>query len=184
MPAFLALIADEAPRGFMEELYFTYRSAMYEAAYAVMRHHQDTEDIIQDTILKLIEKFELLQRFECFTLRSYVVISVRRTAIDLLRRRGRRSELLFDDEIFLDHMGGEGETPEDCLLRETETQHLHAALERLAQRQRDLLNMKYFLELSDAEIAETYGIAKGSVRSLLSRARKALAEKMKEFDDA
>ena len=55
-----------------------------------------------------------------------------------------------------------------------------AGLKRLPQRQRDLLNMKYILNLSDGEIAETYGIQPGSVPSTLSRARLALKEKIKE----
>ncbi|MEZ7873057.1 MAG: sigma-70 family RNA polymerase sigma factor, partial [Eubacteriales bacterium] len=112
-----------------------------------------------------------------------IVISTRRTAIDLLRKRGRRSELLFGDEDFMDTMASYDPDPDDGLLREADEALLNAGLKRLPQRQRDLLNMKYMLNMDDPEIAETYGVKPDSIPSLLSRARRALKEALKELDN-
>ena len=142
MLSLLATIPDEHQRSFMEELYFQYRSAMYGAAYSVMKHHHDTEDIIHDTLLKLMAKIPLLMSFDCFTLHSYIVISIRRTAIDVLRRRGRRGELFYEEESFLDTLASDDCQVDEALIREAESQQLHAALDMLKQRQRDLLNMR------------------------------------------
>ena len=45
---------------------------------------------------------------------------------------------------------------------------------QLPDKYRDLLNYKYLLELTDAEIAELIGIKKDSVRQYLTRARRAV----------
>ena len=174
------LIEDDAQRSFMEGLYLDFRSKMYHTAYEVMGHREDSQDIINDTLLKLMDKIPLLMGLDCLALRSYVVISTRRTAIDLLRKRKRRSELLFGDDEFMDTIASSGADADEGLLREADVSVLNAGLKRLPQRQRDLLNMKYILNLSDGEIAETYGIQPGSVPSTLSRARLALKEKIKE----
>lgn len=176
------LIEDEAQRSFMEQLYLDCKSAMYHTAYRVTGQHEDAEDIINDALLKLMNKIPLLMTLERLVLRSYVVISTRRAAIDLLRKRGRRSELLFGDEDFMDTMASFDPDPDEGLLREADEALLSAGLKRLPQRQRDLLNMKYILNMGDREIAGTFGVQPGSVPSMLSRARRALKEMMKELD--
>lgn len=178
-----ATIPDDQKRSFMEGLYLEYRSAMFSAAYDVMQKQQDTEDIIHDTLIKLMEKTPLLMSFDCFTLHSYIVISIRRTAIDVLRRRGRRGELFYEEDSFLDTLASDDCQVDDTLIREAESQQLHTALDMLKQRQRDLLNMRYFLNMSDEEIAETYGLKPASMRCLLSRARKELADIMRGLEN-
>jgi RNA polymerase sigma factor (sigma-70 family) len=49
-----------------------------------------------------------------------------------------------------------------------------AAVDRLPQRQREVLILRYFLDLSEAEIAETLKISRGSVKSHSSRGIAAL----------
>lgn len=176
------LIEDEPQRSFMQQLYFRYRARMYAVAFSVMGHHHDSEDIVNDTLLKLIEKIPLLMGLSCFALQSYIVISTKRTAINLLRRRKRRSELLFDDESLMDTIASSDPDPDEALLREADIQLLGQALARLSQRQRDLLDMKYLLGLSDNEIAETFGVKAASLPSLYSRARRALRDILKELD--
>jgi RNA polymerase sigma-70 factor (sigma-E family) len=48
------------------------------------------------------------------------------------------------------------------------------ALRRLPRRQREVLALRYYLDLSEAEIAETLGISRGAVKSHASRAAAAL----------
>src|SRR3954470_7597270 len=48
------------------------------------------------------------------------------------------------------------------------------ALRRLPRRQREVLALRYYLDLSEAEIAETLGISRGAVKSHASRGAAAL----------
>jgi RNA polymerase sigma-70 factor (ECF subfamily) len=56
------------------------------------------------------------------------------------------------------------------------------ALEALPRRQREVAVLRYLLEMSTAEVAATLGIAEGTVKSSLARARAHLAEALTEHD--
>jgi RNA polymerase sigma factor (sigma-70 family) len=53
-----------------------------------------------------------------------------------------------------------------------------AALQQLAQRQREVLVLRYWSNCTEAEIAEALGISRGAVKSTASRAFDALAKIM------
>lgn len=53
------------------------------------------------------------------------------------------------------------------------------ALDRLAPRQREVLVLRYWSGLSEAEIAATLGISRGAMKSTASRALDALESIMK-----
>ena len=52
------------------------------------------------------------------------------------------------------------------------------ALQGLPRRQREVLALRYYLELSEAEIADTLGISRGAVKSHASRGAAALRDKL------
>ena len=55
------------------------------------------------------------------------------------------------------------------MVRLTERAAVMAAIRRLPRRQRECLVLRYYSDLSEAEIASTLGISKGSVKSHSSR---------------
>lgn len=73
---------------------------------------------------------------------------------------------------------------DDALLVEAESQALRSAINRLKPRERDLLIMKYFSQMDDAEIARQLGINKNSVRYYLTVARRSLKEELKGEEDS
>ncbi|MDQ4051466.1 MAG: sigma-70 family RNA polymerase sigma factor, partial [Actinomycetota bacterium] len=50
------------------------------------------------------------------------------------------------------------------------------ALRTLPRRQREVLTLRYYLDLSEAEIADTLGISRGSVKAHASRGSAALRD--------
>jgi RNA polymerase sigma-70 factor (sigma-E family) len=68
--------------------------------------------------------------------------------------------------------GGSYEIGSDVLLRE----HLLPALKRLSARQRSVLVLRYFADLTEAETAEQLGCTVGTVKTLASRALRRLRE--------
>ena len=55
-----------------------------------------------------------------------------------------------------------------------------AALRRLPDRQREVLILRYFMDLPEPDIATAMGISHGTVKSTTSRAIAALARRLKE----
>ncbi|TMR94285.1 sigma-70 family RNA polymerase sigma factor [Nonomuraea basaltis] len=69
----------------------------------------------------------------------------------------------------------------DVLVAE-EHRELLAAVDRLPRRQREALVLRYWLDLSEREIADAMGVSPGSVKTHASRALAALGKTLKEED--
>ena len=74
----------------------------------------------------------------------------------------------------------EHETPEKQALTKEGSQELHDAIMKLPERQRQILEMTYWLEMKSADIAEQLGMAPSSVRVALKQARDKLRELLAE----
>ena len=68
------------------------------------------------------------------------------------------------------------------LIREAEHEALRLALSRMNERDKELLVMKYYDELSNDEIAERNGTSEACVRANLSKARRRLRKLLEEGD--
>jgi RNA polymerase sigma factor (sigma-70 family) len=64
--------------------------------------------------------------------------------------------------------------PEGKALLADEHREVLAALRQLSKRQREVLVLRYWMNLSEAEIADTLDISRGAVKSIASRALVAL----------
>ena len=164
----------------MEELYMKYRRLMYATALKLVSGRETAEDVVHDAVVKLIEKEETLRTLNRCALTSYVVYTVRNTAINHLRRQDTRSR----------HSVPAGALPEDfesadelALLAER-SERFAEIWGTLPDDTRTLLAGKYLLEKSDAELAETFGCSAASVRMKLTRARRRAMDALRkgEFD--
>ena len=66
---------------------------------------------------------------------------------------------------------------------ETPRTDVERALRTLTRRQREVTVLRYYLGMEVAEIAATLGVTDGTVKTLLFRARKTLAEQLGEAED-
>ena len=173
---------DETEQQFILLLYEQYKYIMRKIAKEFEAATLPADDLIQEALVKLIEKAPVLMKLEERALVSYIVHTVRNTAIDRLRR-GRT------DEKYLDPRGltEETEAPqqsqrpfEEDVLRTLQADAFRRVFTQLPERAQLLLRGKYQLELEDAELAQLLGCKPESVRMLLTRARRqalALLEK-------
>lgn len=69
---------------------------------------------------------------------------------------------------------------EHSVLVAEEHRELLAAVDRLPRRQREALVLRYWLDLSEREIAEAMGVSPGSVKTHASRALAALGKALQE----
>ena len=181
-PIFISSIADDDQRSFMEQLYLDYRASMYYAAMGVLRNPVDAEDAVQNVFLSLCGKIPQLMEMSCYVLRSYVVISTRNAAVDVIRKRERKPELLWGEEDYLDSLLDEQSEEETALFALIEQDVLNKAMMQLSLRDRTLLEMKYVLLKPDSQIGEELGIKANSVRPLLGRVKARLQKILKEDD--
>lgn len=154
----------------LDVLHHTSWRAMVRLAYLLVDDVALAEDVVQDAFLALHARSSSLREVEAARgyLRSAVVNGARSTL------RKRRTVRAYLRSVRLDH-----DEPADHDLLEAERDRaLHAALERLPRRQREVVVLRYWEHLSEAEIATTLGVAPGTVKSTASRALHALGAAM------
>lgn len=145
------------------------------------RSQQDAEDILQDALVKLIEKLESGQFSggqEAWM--PYLYTTLRRLSIDLGRRddRRKRREDVAHGGIDEDKEGGEhpwfaGEESDD----ETRTQ-LEAGLKELPEKFSEVIIMKIWGERTFAEIGEALDISPNTAASRYRYGLEALRKKL------
>ena len=177
-------IENESDREFMEDLYRRHYSLMYRKALSMMKNSSDAEDVVEAAILKLIDRIELLRACKPLSLRSYLLSCVKNAAIDRLRRDSSQFKRLYTFDDAPDKLNAVPDATEvdSGLLHAAQVDAVATALARLPDRERELLRMKYYEELSDREIAAILGLSPSSIRTYMMRARKKLGAILKEAE--
>ena len=100
--------------------------------------------------------------------RDHLVAYLRRAVVNRCHSAGRRAGTV---RRFLAAARPEDEPPADVAVLAAEADRaVLAALDRLAPRQREVVVLRYWADLSEREIAQTLGIAPGTVKSTASSA--------------
>jgi RNA polymerase sigma-70 factor (sigma-E family) len=134
------------------------------------------EDVVQDVFVRLQQRWDALadQWDPLPYLRTAVINGCRsafkRRASLLRRQAAAANESLVPPPL----------TAEESVLLSEDRRRLLAALATLPRRRREVLVLRYYVGLSEAEIASTLGISPGTVKSTAARGLDALARILKE----
>lgn len=127
------------------------------------------EDVVQDAFVSVYRRWPTLTDLP--GARSYLRTAVLNAARSTLRRGALRSRL----ENRLAAAPADVSHPQDSY---GDHAALSAALARLPRRQREVVVLRYWLGLSEAEIADTLGVSNGTVKSTAARALVKLRESL------
>lgn len=149
--------APDRGRAGFEEFVGARRQALLRTAYLLTGNHEDAEDLVQVALVKAVPHWaRIADRPE-----PYVRRIVARESVSRWRRR-RWREVATDD--IPERGAPEPDRAEEMALRD--------ALARLAPRQRAVIVLRYFDDLTERQAAEALGVSVGTVKS---QARDALA---------
>ena len=93
MPPGLTALELETDRALLQQIYDQYEPRMYRVALQVLKSSALAEDAVHDAFLKLIKHFSEIRKISCKELEPFVVIIVKRTALDLLKQEKRLTSL-------------------------------------------------------------------------------------------
>jgi RNA polymerase sigma-70 factor (sigma-E family) len=167
MPADAAAMADRRLAG----LFRQHHVELVRLAVLLVHDQPTAEDVVQDVFVRLQARRGRFGR-EGEEL-AYIRACVLNECRSVLRRRKSRAARP-SAPPGTDRMTAT-ESAEATAVRSEERRQVLAALARLPARRREVLVLRYFLGLSEAEIAVTLGISAGSVKSAAARGLAALA---------
>ena len=140
-----------------EEFVAARSAALLRTAYLLTGHHQDAEDLVQTALVKAVPAWRRITGDP----EPYVRRILVRENISRWRQRRWR-------EVYVDHVPERPATDPDPSGR----LELAAALGQLAPRQRAVVVLRFYEDLTERETAELLGVSIGTVKS---QARDALA---------
>lgn len=155
----------------------SHQRAVYNLAYRLLGNAQEAEDAAQEAFLRAYQHLERYDRERPF--KTWLLSIASNYCIDRLRRR--RLMWLSIDEPLPPHpalTSGEQE-PEDAAVSGERDAVVQAMLEVLPPEYRAAVILRYWYDLSYAEIAELLDTTESAIKSRLFRARQTLAEQLR-----
>ena len=174
-------LGKKKAQDFMAELYLKHERLMYYIAGNYTKDLFRREDIVQAALIALMRNEATLHSLSDSARLSYIASAVRNTAINALRREQRESsQCVSIEEIPAELLHAQALWPEIKNIEMEHRQELLAKFQELHEHDRQLLFGRYLMDMTDAEMAKILGCKPSSVRMKLTRARRALLEKLKE----
>lgn len=162
----------QAPKT-LADLYAEHRMRLVRLAILLVDEMSTAEDVVQEAFAGLHRNWGRLRD-------EYAAIGYLRTAVvngsrSVLRRRRTARDYVPPHQV-------NARSAESLAMLSVEHQAVVDALSGLAPRQREVLVLRYYGGLSEAEIAEATGISKGAVKSTASRALDSVADILARAD--
>lgn len=155
----------------VDELYAAHYRQLVRLSVLLVRDVETAEEVVQDSFVALHARWRSLREPDKGL--AYLRQTVVNRSRSVLRHRGVQAR--HTPPVVPDHHGAD----EDALTAERRARVLDA-LRELPTRQREVLALRYYLDLSEAEIAHALGISQGAVKSHASRGATALRDLLED----
>ncbi|TWG89988.1 RNA polymerase sigma-70 factor (sigma-E family) [Nocardioides sp. J9] len=146
----------------IEALYVAHWDRLVRLSVLLVRDQGQAEEVVQDAFVELHRRWERLDDPDRAL--AYLRQTVVNRSRSALRHRG-----VVQRHLARQHRVDDAPPADEPVLADSRRRSVLDALQRLPRRQREVLALRYYLELSEAEIAETLGISRGAVKSHASR---------------
>jgi RNA polymerase sigma-70 factor (ECF subfamily) len=156
-----------------EVLVVRYQNMVFRFLFHFMGNATDAEDITQETFLNLYRKLHLYNSAQPFT--SWLMTMARNLAISSHRKH---TPTPLDPEIVAQAIKDICSGPETEILLREQAAEVHAALQKLPEQFREVLVMRYLLDIPLQDVAELLNIPEGTAKSRIFKARNELREIM------
>jgi RNA polymerase sigma-70 factor (ECF subfamily) len=151
---------------------------VYGKAYAILRNHQDADDVVQETFIRVFRALPSF-RFES-SFRTWLITIATRQALTFRERVAQAHESLDDQEDAFEHPALRAEATQVAALLDQEARQLLAeALPKLPKRQKQALTLKLHHDWKYERIAQEMGTTIGSVKAHIFHAIQNLTRHVK-----
>lgn len=160
------------------ELLRIYRNPIYFMLLKMMNDPNDAEDLTMEAFGKAFKNLD--QYSTEFAFSTWLFKIAANNCIDYLRKKSTLPTCIDQDLNNLENNmkeinGGMPDTPEDQIIEKQKILVLRKAVEQLRPKYKELVELRYFKELTYEEISQELGISLNNVKIQLFRAKEMLA---------
>ena len=143
-----------------------------------VRDENDADEITVNVFSKVLSKIDMYD--PDFEFKTWVLTIAQNTIIDFWRKKSRENQ---DPTEHLDEVKNQyAKSPEELMISDEEQKKIIKTIESLDKNYQDILRLRFFEEKSIKEIAEELGISVANTKVRVMRAKKVLAELLKNND--
>lgn len=165
-----------------------YRDSIYYMMMKMVRNADDADDLTIEAFGKAFSRLDQYQPGFAFSTWLFKIAS--NNCIDFIRKK--RVKVTSMDTGYTNEDGesiridarSTTRDPEETIIHNQKVKHMRLLVSKLKPRYRELIEKRYFEELSYEEIAEELNLPLGTVKAQLFRARDFLAQMMEQTKDA
>jgi RNA polymerase sigma-70 factor (sigma-E family) len=163
--------APDRPDDLVHQLYRAHALTLVRLAVLLLGDRPSAEDVVQDAFMGLHRGLPRLRdRDKALAYLRTAVVNGSRSVLRA-RSRSARRRVAYDPPVW---------SAESAAIASEDRREMLAAVARLPRRSREVLALRYYLDLTEGEIAAALGVSRGTVSSTASRALAALARELGE----
>jgi RNA polymerase sigma factor (sigma-70 family) len=150
-----------------------HKSRIFTTIFFIVKEREMAEDIFQEAMIKIIRLIQANKYDEKGKFISWAVRIARNLAIDHYRKDRRGPAIQHENEEYdiFNQVGQHEESIEDKIIHEENAQYVRDLIQQIPEKQREVLIMRHYANMSFKEIAEVQGT---NINTALGRMRYAL----------
>lgn len=158
----------------ISELYDLYVDKVYRYLYYKVGHPVEAEDLTETVFLRVLEA---LPRFSWKNVpfSAWVFSIAHNLVVDHYRSRARRTEVSFEE---IEPLFADSDDPHQAAERSLQQVRIEEAISCLTKEQKEVVLLKFFVGLSNAEISALLRKSDGAVKSIQHRGLRSLRKKL------
>lgn len=172
---YLVMLETDEEKSRFEQLYKTHQTTLYNYAYQILNDTHLSEDAVSETFLVLARKIKVVQKMSETDVRNYLIVVAKNAAKRIYSKHSKQISL---DEDEMDKVQTlVGDTQEEVNIQ-LEKKRIFDMIQSMDEKYTDIFYLKYYMGLSEQEIAASLDLKLGTVKTRIHRGKQQLREMM------
>lgn len=154
------------------------KDALYRLALRITLSHEEAQDIVQDTLIKVWDKRESWNEIE--SIEAFSITICRNLALDRIKKHDNLNDSLEERQT---ESPDTSSTPFEDTLQQDRIELVRNLVNALPEKQRSCMQLRDFEGMPYKEIAKILGISEEQVKVNIFRARQTVKERFQKYDN-
>jgi len=155
----------------VNEIFSKTNVKMYNMSYNILRSHNDAEEAVSQTFLKIMEHIKRISDLPRLQIEPYCVIILKNEAMNILRQRKKHA--IVDEIDYLEQNSASYDIEEEYI-NSLEKEKLLACVNRLSDEERNFIYFRFVYEMGYKQISELLDITEEAAKKRGQRILKKL----------